>query len=104
MARNAYYNSAHWRELRATAIKRDRGMCTVPGCNARGTHVDHYRTRPSSDAPTPFDVLTNLRTLCAHHDSQVKERNGKRMSGGKFKVRGCDALGNPADPNHPWRS
>ncbi|MHA6686351.1 DUF4214 domain-containing protein [Mesorhizobium sp. A556] len=36
MARNAYYRSEHWLKLRAAAIRRDGGRCTVPGCTAKG--------------------------------------------------------------------
>lgn len=103
MARNAYYRSKHWLALREQALIRDRRTCTVPGCNAKGTHVDHIETRPNSDRPTPLDTLSNLRTLCAHHDASIKERTtGKRGRGGKLTVRGCDADGWPIDPSHPW--
>ncbi len=103
MARNTYYKTAHWQKLRAEAIARDGGRCTVPGCPARGTHVDHIKTRPNVGHPTDKDVLPNLRTLCASHDAQRKEdARGNRKGPGTFVVRGCDADGFPADPNHPW--
>ncbi|MFU0504021.1 hypothetical protein [Pseudaminobacter sp. NGMCC 1.201702] len=103
MARNSYYRSEHWLKLRAAAIGRDGGICTVPGCNAKGTHVDHIKTRPNSDSPTSFDVLPNLRTLCSSHDAQVKELpSGKRRRAGKLVVKGVDKHGWPLDPNHPW--
>lgn len=103
MARNTYYRSSHWQALRRQALARDRYTCTVPGCGAKGTHVDHIKTRPNSDGPTQADVLSNTRTLCASHDAQIKERaNGDRGRGGKLVVRGCDADGWPADPMHPW--
>jgi len=104
MARNAYYQTPHWQALRSSALKRDRYRCTVPGCTAKGTHVDHIKTRPNSDASTWADTLPNLRTLCAHHDAQIKELpSGKRRRDGKLVVKGCDASGWPIDPNHGWR-
>ncbi|HZP86600.1 MAG TPA: hypothetical protein VFB54_07245, partial [Burkholderiales bacterium] len=101
MPGNPYYKSAHWRALRAACIQRDGGRCTVRGCSARGSVADHIETRPDVAYPTPQDVLENLRTLCASHDSQVKEqRRGKatRRQQGTFKVRGCDEDGWPLDP------
>lgn len=105
MARNAYYRTPHWMKLRAAAISRDGGRCTVPGCTAKGTHVDHIKTRPNSDSPTPQDTLSNLRTLCAHHDAQIKEMaSGKRRRDGKPVVKGVDKDGWPLDPNHGWNT
>ena len=104
MARNVYYRSEHWLNLRATAIRRDGGRCTVSGCTAKGTHVDHIKTRPNSDGPTWADTLPNLRTLCPSHDAQIKELpSGKRRRDGKLVVRGCDANGWPIDPSHGWK-
>jgi len=103
MARNSYYRSTHWRALRTAALKRDRYRCTVPGCTGKGTHVDHIETRPNSDGPTQQDTLSNLRTLCASHDAQIKEMaSGKRRQDGKLIVKGCTADGTPIDPSHPW--
>jgi len=103
MARNAYYKSKHWLDLRTQVIRRDHGLCTIAGCPSRGTHVDHIRTRPNCDAPTPYDTIGNLRLLCAYHDGQLKERRyGKRKA--QTTVTGVDANGYPIDPNHPWRT
>jgi hypothetical protein len=100
MARNAYYKTEHWLALRKAALVRDRHTCIVPGCNAKGTHVDHIRTRPNVDTPSVFDTITNVRTLCAHHDAQVKELpSGKRRRDGKPIIKGCDANGWPLDPS-----
>jgi 5-methylcytosine-specific restriction protein A len=107
VARNAYYRTAHWRALKQATHQRDGWRCTVPGCGSnKGLTADHVETRPKdADGPTRFDVLSNTRSLCGLHDRQAKEgRDGKRMSGGKFKVIGCDANGWPLDPNHQWKS
>src|SRR5215207_2766328 len=97
--KDAYYRSAHWRQLREAALQRDRNTCVVPGCGQRATIVDHIKARRDRGA----DLLANLRSLCRDHDNQVKERpNGKRANAGKLVVRGCDAHGMPLDPYHPW--
>lgn len=94
-----FYQSAFWRDLRTACFARDRGTCVVPGCAKRATHCDHIRRRYHSARPTSADVLTNLRSLCGHHDAQVKEMaNGERRNGGAFKIRGSDASGWPLDP------
>lgn len=100
-----YYKSAHWRELRAQALKRADGKCEVPGCQTphHRLTVDHINARPrDAIGPTAFDVLSNLRVLCGHHDAQIKERSGKRQRGGKLTVAGCDPAGRPLDPLHDW--
>lgn len=100
MPGNSFYKTPFWLKLRAQCLERDGYRCRVPGCTERATHADHIETRPLSPTPTPADRLDNLRSLCASHDAQVKERGGKRMSGGQFTVRGCDANGWPRDPKH----
>lgn len=87
-----YYKTPEWKELRAAALKRDRYRCTVPGCNARATRVDHIVSRRARG----LDVLPNLRSLCAIHDNQVKEdAAGNRRGGGRFRVTGCGVDGWP---------
>jgi 5-methylcytosine-specific restriction protein A len=104
---NPFYLSKFWKNLRADALDRDGHRCTVPGCtmtgNATRLTVDHITTRPNVPYPTALDILSNLRTLCATHDGQVKEQaSGERRRGGQTFVRGCDASGNPLDPRHLW--
>jgi hypothetical protein len=99
MATHGYYASAHWRTLRAAALRSDGYCCTVPGCGARATHVDHVDTRPRCVEPTPFDRIDNLRSLCGTHDAQIKERPASgRGRGGRPVIKGCDADGWPRDP------
>lgn len=94
-----YYRSLAWLRLRAAALDRDRHTCTVPGCGAKATVVDHIVSRRNGG----LDTLSNMRSLCAHHDSQIKENtNGKRNNDGKPCLRGCDATGKPLDPKHWW--
>ena len=93
-----FYQSHFWRKLRAACFNRDGGVCVVPGCGRPSTHADHIVTRPRSPVPTSLDVLSNLRSLCAQHDTQAKEIEGGARRGGGFLVRGCDAGGWPRDP------
>ena len=106
MPGNPYYHSAHWKALKRAAHERDGWRCTVPGCRTplHELTADHINARPRGvPTPTPFDVLSNLRTLCGNHDRSIKERaDGTRKGGGRLIVRGCDANGRPLDPNHPW--
>jgi 5-methylcytosine-specific restriction enzyme A len=96
MASHGYYHSRHWKELRAAALLRDGYRCTVAGCRAPARIVDHIKTRPRSEDPTPADRLDNLRSLCAHHDAQIKEhRNGQRGRGGRPVLKGVGVDGWP---------
>src|SRR5690349_16605910 len=97
MPNDPYYRTPEWRTLRAAALERDRHTCTVAGCRARATHVDHIVSRRDGGP----DVLSNLRSLCKPHDQQVMQGpSGKRRSGGRLHVKGCDADGMPLDPTH----
>ena len=92
MATHGYYSTKHWRDLRAQALKRDRWRCTIGGCRRGATIVDHIETRPRSDEPTSADRLENLRSLCATHDAEMKERRSGR---GKPRTKAVDAQGWP---------
>lgn len=106
MARNTYYQTPHWKALKRACHERDGWKCVVPGCTSprgKGLTCDHIETRPNFSHPTPYDALSNTRTLCGFHDRQIKERsNGKRANGGKTSVIGCDANGWPLDPARGW--
>jgi hypothetical protein len=93
-----FYASPEWRALRLACLRRDGYRCVVPGCSAPATHADHTETRPNLAYLCPADRLTNLRSLCGRHDSQVKElASGTRRNEGRFTIRGCDADGWPLD-------
>jgi 5-methylcytosine-specific restriction protein A len=99
MPGDPFYRSPRWTRLRETALERDAYTCRVPGCRAKATHVDHIVARTAGGA----DALSNLRSLCAFHDGQIKEdAKGNRRSGGKLTVPGCDVSGRPLDPGHWW--
>jgi hypothetical protein len=104
MARNTYYQTAHYRALKQATHDRDGWRCTVPGCGStEGLVCEHIETRPNVSHPTRFDTLANTTTLCGLHDRQTKEQaNGKRRNDGKYIVSGCSPDGTPRDPSHPW--
>src|SRR5262245_55674339 len=100
MPTDPFYRTLAWRALRKAALARDGGRCVVVGCRRPATHVDHILSRRRGGA----DALQNLRSLCAHHDAQIKERpDGRRGCDGEPVVKGCDRDGWPLDPGHWWR-
>ena len=94
----AFYASTFWRHLRRQCLTRDDHRCAVAGCTRRATHADHIERRPRAPTPTAADHLGNLRSLCAHHDAQLKERPNGSRSGGAGRIRGANADGWPLDP------
>lgn len=101
MPGNPYYQTAEWRTLRLARLRMDAFGCTVAGCTKRARFVDHIKARPASCPTTcKADRLDNLRSLCASHDSQIKElrRGEPGRRGGAFRVKGCDDEGWPFDP------
>lgn len=97
MSGNPFYWSALWRRLRRAALKRDGAHCPISGCIAPATIVDHIVARPRGlTVPCSADRLDNLRSLCATHDTQIKEdAAGRRRRGGRPVLRGCDVDGWP---------
>jgi 5-methylcytosine-specific restriction endonuclease McrA len=92
MARHGYYSTPHWRALRQAALKRDHWRCTITGCRRQATIVDHIVTRPRQDGPSELDRLDNLRSLCATHDGEMKER---RTGRGAARLKAVDIDGWP---------
>lgn len=101
MPDNPFYKSPDWRRLRA-AFLRSRPVCSVPGCGAKATHVDHRQSiRAGGAALDP----ANLVAYCAsHHNSKTARQDRPTMarSDAPLKARGCTADGLPRDPTHPW--
>ena len=97
MSANPFYSTPFWKGLRRAALRRDGHHCTVPGCVAGASIVDHIITRPRGvPFPCAEDTLSNLRSLCKTHDAQIKEdAAGRRKRNGRPVLRGCDADGWP---------
>ena len=71
MAKHTYYESAHWKELRAKALRRGDYRCARCGAGCRGKrmsesrpYVDHIHPRPLVSTPTRLDIIDNLQVLC----------------------------------------
>lgn len=96
---DAFYTSGAWRRLRLAVLRRDGFKCTTPGCGAVAKIVDHIVSPANGGA----DTMGNLRSLCRRCDNLVKEgSDGRRRGGGTPYAVGCDADGNPRDPNNAW--
>ena len=70
-------------------------MCQEIGRTTLATVVDHIK--PHGGDPELFWGEVNWQGLCKPcHDGAkaALDRTGR--------LRGCDALGRPLDPNHPW--
>ena len=86
-------NGAAWRRLRAAVLERE-PLCR--DCYKRGrittaTDVDHHDNDASNNDED------NLVPLCHEcHSRKTQADMGKRVS------MGCDADGQPLDPDHPW--
>lgn len=96
-----FYSSKEWRDIRAAIKKRDGNRCTRCGVDvsssgaARVDHIQPLKLR--------WDLRlapSNLRTLCVACDNVVGGRTFLQPVLGQ----GCNALGLPLDPSHPWNS
>ena len=82
-------NGAAWRRLRA-AVLEAQPLCAC-GCGGLSTDVDHHDNDASNNDED------NLVPLCHEcHSRKTQQDLGKRVSAG------CDANGQPLDPDHPW--
>jgi 5-methylcytosine-specific restriction endonuclease McrA len=91
-----FYLSPAWRAARARQL-RSHPHCTVPGCQAKATHVDHIKPRARGGAELD---PANLQTLChSHHSSKTA-----RFEHPNRRVIGCDADGWPLTSDNEWRT
>lgn len=62
-----------WARLRAAVLMRDKHRCTVAGCTAHATHVDHVTPHHQGGD----DALDNLASMCAeHHQAKSSSEGG----------------------------
>lgn len=93
------YGTERWRRLRKRILA---GLPDCAECGEPAKHVDHIRPH-RGDVQLFFD-LRNLRQLCVRCHS----RKTARTDGGfgnkprEAQPSGCDAAGEPIDPEHPW--
>ena len=99
------YSTARWQRLRkvklsASPLCED---CQPIGRLVKASHVDHVHA--ISDGGPPFPGLHGLRALCQPCHSAKTARGPEAGAVRSSKPRrGCDASGNPLDPEHPWKS
>lgn len=89
-----FYDLGAWRRKRRTILARDGYRCVNCGRYVGGKgqfRVDHKVT--IRDAPHLRLVDSNLRTLCATCDNQIRLHT---------LPAGNDVAGYPRDGNHPW--
>lgn len=102
MARDPFYNTAEWRNLRARYLAAH-PVCEVPGCGEKSSHVDHRLPIKAGGAKTD---RRNLQALChSHHSSKTAQGDGgfgNRRKVVKLRVKGADVNGWPLDPEHHW--
>lgn len=101
MSADPFYRTPAWQRARAHVLHRN-PICQWPACRHPSSHVDHIQSR--RDAPARELDESNLQALCrAHHSSKTAQADGGFGNRkGVVVVRGCDAAGNPIDPNHRW--
>lgn len=102
MARWPYLTS-RWKKLRLAKLSIN-PVCEI--CERLGrvelAHAVDHCVAISAGGPA-FPELTGLMSLCeSHHNEKTAafDRQGGNVTGRRFK--GCDADGNPVDPNDSW--
>lgn len=97
------YNTARWQRLRKLHLSVE-PMCR--GCNGRGrltlaNTVDHVR--PISEGGPAFPGHDGLASYCpACHSAKTARGTEAGAAKSRKPRRGCDADGNPIDPEHAW--
>lgn len=99
-----FYDSAVWQKQRAYILKRDRHLCTEPGCHNVATEVHHIVELTAENVRDNRIALdeSNLRSLC--HDCHTRITRAEH--GGREEILeriAFDANGNPVSVS-PFRS
>ena len=97
------YTTQRWQRLRRAKL-RECPLCEA--CLQRlgrvepGVAVDHRV--PIANGGLPYPPLDELASLCVscHNQKTRHEQLGKELT--PKVIKGCDAHGNPLDPNHSW--
>ena len=95
MAKNRFYGTAFWKDLRKAALKRDGFVCQNCGikCYGRNSprpYVDHILPRNNkADRPTHEDHISNLATLCGPcHNRKTMREQGRMPDLGVTAING----------------
>jgi 5-methylcytosine-specific restriction protein A len=96
------YTTQRWQRLRKQKLQRDPlcEACLQHGKIEPAIAVDHRK--PIKAGGEPFPHLDQLAALCEGcHNTKTRAEQLGREPAPKV-VKGCDARGNPLDPNHDW--
>ncbi len=96
MPRNAFYNTATWKRIRAAKLAAF-PICQYCG-TAKATEVDHRIAINAGADPMDRDNLVSACHECHSRKTLYIERMGRD----RVPVRGCDINGKPLDPAHWW--
>ena len=97
------YSTQRWQRFRRMKLQRIPlcEYCLNEGQLTPAVAVDHIdRITKGGD---PFPSLERVMSCCAschNRKTRIVEQQGKPLT--PKGIRGCDAHGNPLDPNHPW--
>lgn len=96
-------NSRRWRSIRATHLSMEPlcRHCLALGRVTPATEVDHINGR--ADRAEDYEP-DNLQSLCERCHSRKTRLAQAAAAGLQVDDVGCDADGNPTDPDHPWNS
>lgn len=78
----SFYNSAAWKKQRMYILKRDRYICTEPGCRRVASEVHHIRelTKENiNDVNITLNEL-NLRSLCEECHKKITNNSNAKAS------------------------
>lgn len=96
------YNTKAWRALRRAKLSACPvcEMCERRGVSRLAEAVDHIvAINKGGDA---FPALDQLMSLCAECHNSKTARMDRGNSKGSSRFKGCDANGDPLDPDDEW--
>jgi 5-methylcytosine-specific restriction enzyme A len=94
------YTTQRWQRLRRLklAVNPLCELCLKQQRIVPAVAVDHVIAIKAGGDPYPaLEGLTSCCTPCHNRKTRVTEQLGKEPT-----IKGCDELGYPLDPNHPW--
>ena len=77
-----FYNSRVWKAQRETVLKRDKYICTEPGCHRHAEEVHHIKELTEENVGDPKISLdmNNLRSLCGDCHKRITKQMKQKSS------------------------
>ena len=97
------YSTQRWQRFRRMKLQRNPlcEYCLNEGQLTPAVAVDHIDRITKGGDPFPsLDRVMSCCASCHNRKTRIVEQQGKPLT--PKGIRGCDAHGNPLDPNHPW--